>query len=1431
MAAWVLMVLTGPALVPAGAQTIRTIAGTGTAGFSGDGAQADSADFNSPVGVHGDNTGQIWVADTGNNRVRRVTAGFDTVVTYAGTGAASYTGDGAAATAATLNAPTDVFVDSTGNVWVADTGNHVIRKITTAGVISTVAGTGVPGYSGDDSTATSAKLNSPAGVYVTNSGVIYIADRGNNRVRSVSTAGTITTIAGTGVEGYSGDGGKAAAAKLKAPSDVFIDTAGVLYITDTNNHRVRAVAVADSTISTIAGTGSAGFSGDGGVASAARLAFPRSVFVDTAGSVYIADRFNHRVRRINTSGNITTLSGDGVVGASGDGAAANVARLGSPGGVWLHDNRELFIGDGGNHRIRRVDDNNVLGISATTTIGKGREVRIFSAAFTGDGATAVKGIRLTISDLTTATGLDTSDFASFRLYESPDSLFSATDTLRGTIPSGDITLGTTFTVQALSSPVPAAAQRRHYILTAVLADGAVEGHAFRVGFPSGGLSTTIGGHGMHVLAADANRITVDVVATRLLFVVQPDGAISSNPLLTQPVVQAVDDLGFVDGSFTDVVTLTVSGGSGSVLQATTSAVAGIAAFSSMTYVASSDQEPFALIANDEAGGAEGDLPSTTSNTVVANTENDAPVVNAINFTINEDDSVTVPITAMVSDIDDSLSTLLLTFSASHTQAILNGTQLTIRPEANYFGPDTLLITAEDPFGARDSDSALLTIKSVNDRPVLTRLGRRTIDEDDSVIVDLRGQVTDVETPFAGMRWSFVPSAGLSTTFTQSTGLLKAWTTPNRSGRFTLRVTAFDAEGAAATTLDTIDIVAVNDAPTVVLPTGTSIARDSTFVLDLRLLTSDPDHVVKDITFQTGAATGLTGSFIGARLSATPTPGFRGAGVIVIHATDPGGAAGMAPLQIQVFSPRPQAPQLTAIPDQIVEPGDSLGLDLSDFVTDPDDANDDLSWSVSRPVSGSAVITDGVLLLTTTGTTERAPPYTESLTLTVTDPDRLQSSTTLIVRVTQLLPLLIPIPDSLSVDFAGGELLLDLFVRSGVSRETVTWSARSSGDIDVVINPSTRVVVITPVDRSRKGGRILLTATTAKQSASDSVDIHIINVQPSIDLPDLFLDAGESAQLLLDDFAIDDDDVSLLTWTATPLDPGITVSLNQVVRALTLTATEDASGDLAVLVAATDEQAFTGVDTVVVSVRSPPDVPADSTQADSTQADSTQADSTQADSTQADSTQADSTQADSTQADSTQADSTQADSTQADSTQADSTQADSTQADSILVDSTGTNTAPIVGPFSVLTFVSGSEGRLTLDDAVTDDQPVEQLSWTAEAGAGISVSIDDRDLRVTALEGFSGRTTIRVTATDAFGERGSETLAVDVRAPTNNPAAGDFDGSGRVDLDDFFALVDQLGRSVFSPGFDTRFDIDNDGRVGFDDFFLFIDLYEAARLGP
>ena len=261
-------------LFPLDAQTISTLAGTGTAGFSGDTGIPTSAQLNLPSSVFGDGLGNLYIADTGNHRIRSMPAALTPIDTYAGTGVSGFSGDGGVATLAQLSNPTGLFATPAGTLYVADTGNHAIRMITPAGTISTVAGDGSLGFSGDGGLATTAQLNSPSGVFVDGTGVIYIADTGNNRIRRVIGT-TITTIAGDSTAAFSGDGGPAADAQLNAPSGVFQDTSGVLYIADTGNHRIRAITLADSTIATFAGTGSPGFSGDGDLPTNAKFAFQR----------------------------------------------------------------------------------------------------------------------------------------------------------------------------------------------------------------------------------------------------------------------------------------------------------------------------------------------------------------------------------------------------------------------------------------------------------------------------------------------------------------------------------------------------------------------------------------------------------------------------------------------------------------------------------------------------------------------------------------------------------------------------------------------------------------------------------------------------------------------------------------------------------------------------------------------------------------------------------------------------------------------------------------------------------------------------------------------------------------------------------------------------------------------------------------------------
>ena len=215
-------------------------------------------------------------------------------------------------------------VDASGNLYIADTGNNRIRKVSATGIITTVAGNGSAGYSGDGGPATSAQLDGPEGVAVDGSGNLYIADTCNNRIRKVSATGIITTVAGNGSAGYSGDGGPATSAQLSLPAGVAVDGSGNLYIADSGNNRIRKVS-ATGIITTVAGNGSPGYSGDGGPATSAQLNQPAGVAVDASGNLYIADSSNNRIRKVSATGIITTVAGNGFDGYSGDGGPATSA--------------------------------------------------------------------------------------------------------------------------------------------------------------------------------------------------------------------------------------------------------------------------------------------------------------------------------------------------------------------------------------------------------------------------------------------------------------------------------------------------------------------------------------------------------------------------------------------------------------------------------------------------------------------------------------------------------------------------------------------------------------------------------------------------------------------------------------------------------------------------------------------------------------------------------------------------------------------------------------------------------------------------------------------------------------------------------------------------------------------------------------------------
>jgi hypothetical protein len=334
------------------AQFITTIAGDSSLGYTGDGGPATKAELNQPFRTIYDKKGNIYISDYAANVVRMVNpAGI--ISTVAGSGIGGYSGDGGQATNAQLNGPTGLCIDTAGNMYVADWGNNVIRKISLIGVISTFAGNGSAGYSGDSGLAVNAEFNGPEGLALDKKGNLYIADWRNNVVRMINSNDSIFTIAGTGAYGYGGDGGPATNAELRNTTDVCLDTADNIYIADIDNSVVRKVSKL-GTISTYAGCGISGYSGDGGPATAALLSDPAGVCVDSKGDLFIADAYSNVIRMVTASDTIRTIAGNAKKGYSGDGGFALNAMLNTPSGVMLDDSDNIYIADFINGRIRKV---------------------------------------------------------------------------------------------------------------------------------------------------------------------------------------------------------------------------------------------------------------------------------------------------------------------------------------------------------------------------------------------------------------------------------------------------------------------------------------------------------------------------------------------------------------------------------------------------------------------------------------------------------------------------------------------------------------------------------------------------------------------------------------------------------------------------------------------------------------------------------------------------------------------------------------------------------------------------------------------------------------------------------------------------------------------------------------------------------------------
>lgn len=807
--------------------TITTVAGTGTAGYSGDGSTATAAQLSAPKGVVADGSGGFYVADSMNHRVRHVSAG-GTITTFAGTGTAGYSGDGAAANLAQLNTPVAVAV-SEGSVYIADQSNAAVRKVDAGGMITTVAaapdleapaglaaaaggvyvsdrdnsrvlsvtdtavtvvaGTGVSGYSGDGGPPAAATFSGLGGIAELN-GSVYVADTGNSRVREI--AATVSTVAGNGA-GASGNGGLARNAQFASPRSVAVDAAGSVYVADFTASQLRRISPA-GVVSAFAGTGEAGDDGDGGPASAAHLQRPAAVAVDAAGNVFVADSTANRVRKVSTTGTISTVAGTGTSGSSGDGGPATSATLNRPNGLAFDATGRLYIADSANNRVRRVASDGTI----TTVAGSG------TSGFSGDGGAA------TAAKLTSPVAVAVAADGSFYIAD------SANDRVRRVDAGGTIT---TFAGNAVPPGDPADVGDGGPATSAYLysprglrvdADGSVliadAGNSRVRRVDTGGTITTVVGSSATGFAGDGGAATAAALTFPTAIARKANGDLLVADTSTRRV-RSVAAGGAASGTPTAAFSYTTSGTLPLTVDLDASASSdpesapltydwdfgdgGIGVGATPTHVYTDPGAYTITLTVTDPGG----VSDTTTQGVVVTAPNEAPTAALVATPA----AGTAPLAVLLdgsASSDPENGALTYTFDPGDGSTPASGPSATLAHTYTAPGSYTASLTVQDPLGASATDTAVVEVAGPQ-APVATATVAPvsgqvplTVDVDASASTDADGTIVSYD-------WDF----GDGATATGSTGS-HIYTT---AGTYTVTLTVTDDDGLDDTASFTVDV--------------------------------------------------------------------------------------------------------------------------------------------------------------------------------------------------------------------------------------------------------------------------------------------------------------------------------------------------------------------------------------------------------------------------------------------------------------------------------------------------------------------------------------------------------------------------------------------------------------------------------------------------